>query len=314
MIRAVQRLFSVGLSRVYAVLCLLLALVMGCALQTESAVLSLKESLGISPFLSVVLFLLAFFLAIRSGAERVDRAAAVIIPTAMLVYVFLALALLLQNLSKIPEAVLSVFSDAFTPDAGVGGLVGFLTSKKIREGYSRGLLSNEAGAGTSSLAHTRSAGEPCEAGLHGICEVIFDTVILCTLTALAILVALPEGYSECSGVTLVMLTVGSVFGNASRTLLAILIGAFALSTVICWYYYGYVTYSTLFGRVGALYSAVFVLFLALGSLLPERMLVLSSDVLLLGLTLISTLTVIKGSDRIRLLSEQGGLILKRNSE
>ena len=127
--------------------------------------------------------------------------------------------------------------------------MGFLTLTPLREGFARGILSNEAGAGTSSIAHARSGVlSPASAGLLGIFEVWFDTGLICMLTGFSILLAVPDFALFESGMQLVTYAVGNLFGIVGKVTVAILVFAFAFATVICWYYYGSEAWSSIFGK------------------------------------------------------------------
>ena len=292
------------LSYTYAALCVLLSLVMGAALQS-SGVISCASVASLNPLFVGFVFSAAVFGVLVCGPERVGGFTAVIIPITTVIYIFLALTTIFFNISRLPSVLCDVILSAFTPNAAVGGVVGFITSTALREGFSRGLLSNEAGAGTSSLAHSRISDNPATAGLLGMCEVFFDTVLLCPLTAIAILVSAPD-LSSTSGMSLVLSTIGSTLGNASSVLVTVCIASFAFSTVICWYCYGSRCLSFL--RIRNLpYMLIYVGATLLGVFFSEHLLITVTDYVLMTLTVFTTCGVMKNSDRLRRLSENAGL-------
>ena len=295
------------LSRIYAIACVLLSLVMGAALQS-SGVISSATHFSASPISVGLIFALAVLAVIILGAERVGRFTSVIIPFTTILYLFLALVTIFSDLSRIPLVLTDIFRSAFSTSSCIGGAVGFFTSSAIREGFSRGLLSNEAGAGTSSLAHSRISGSPASAGLLGMCEVFFDTVLLCPLTALAILVTTPDPSAYTSGMSLVMASIGATLGSTSAALVVLCIAAFAFSTVICWYCYGSRCLSYLGIRGGLPYLVVYVAATLSGTFVRDRLLITVTDYLLLLLTVLTILAIIKNSDRLYHLSESFGLL------
>lgn len=298
-------------ARIYAFLCLLLALFMGAALQGASAADCLEDGFGISGAISApVLIFLVLFSIIR-GADKIEGITASVIPLTTIIYIFLSLSAVFSNIHRIPEVLRAVVSEAFSVSGAAGGALGFISSVSVREGFSRGLLSNEAGAGTSSMAHARGNSSPTGAGLFGMCEVFFDTVLLCTLTALAILVSCPEGTLGRSPAELVLKSVGASFGECSRLLVCLAIFFFAYSTVICWYFYGSECISFLFRSGGGWFMPLFLFFTLLGCLLDVGAFVGISDVILLFMTVISSSAVIKSSDRLLRLSEEEGLVSRR---
>ena len=292
---------------IYAVLCILLSFSMGAALQTSSVVSSLDSSLGMHG-ISVVILFSVLVLAVILRRKKIKKVTGIVIPITTLVYVVLALSAVGANLSRIPSVFSDILSSAFSLDAARGGAVGFFTSTVVREGFARGLLSNEAGAGTSSLANSECLGMPTSSGLLGMCEVFFDTVILCTLTALAILTSVDNPSAFSSGIELVLLSVGNTFGAVSRVLVSACIALFAYATVICWYYYGDKCIRFLFGRGYPLYTLLFIAAVFSGAFVREWVLVLVSDYILLFLTFLTFLAIIKSSDRIKALSEHSGLL------
>ncbi len=295
------------LSRVYAFACILLSLVMGAALQS-SGVISSVAAFSVPPLVTGIFFSIAVFVVIIFGAERVGFFTALIIPATTVIYIFLALATVFSAPYRIPGVITNIVRSAFSPTATAGGILGFFTSSAIREGFSRGLLSNEAGAGTSSLAHSRVDHSPTSAGLLGMCEVFFDTVLLCPLTALAILVVIPDPTSYTSGMALVISSIGATLGGLSLSLVVVCIISFAFSTVICWYCYGSRCLSYL-GIMGSVpYLICYLASTMLGVLLADTVLITASDYILFILVVLTTAAIIKKSDRLAYLSENAGLL------
>ena len=119
----------------------------------------------------------------------------------------------------------------------MGGIAGVVTNKAVRYGVSRGLVSNEAGCGTAPIAHAAAnAKSPAQQGFWGIFEVFVDTVLLCTLTALVILVSGVE--QSGGGVFTAISAFGAVLGDVAPPLVAISVAFFAFATVLCWSHYG----------------------------------------------------------------------------
>jgi len=310
-VRSAFSSFGKPFSRLYAFLCILLSLAMGAALQSLSVVESLSFSTSIPQAVISIAFLALVFVVIVSGARGIRGFTAVFIPITTVVYIVLCLTAIFSCAHRLPQVITEIFEGAFTVNGAAGGAVGFLTSRAVSEGYSRGLLSNEAGAGTSSLAHSGIDYSPTSAGLIGLCEVIVDTVILCTLTALGILTTIPSPTSYKSAILLVLDGIGGTFGIGSRAAVIVCIFSFAFSTVVCWYYYGQRCVGYLFGMESKAYLLLFLTALLFGTVLGEGRLLAVCDVILLLLTLICVLALIKSSDRLVRLSELGGLISPR---
>lgn len=305
--RGRAKLLSYG----YALLCFLLALTMGSALQSRAAAESFgAESAGVRLAFALI-FALLVIPAVLGGAKKIERACAIAVPAASAAYVFLTVFVIATNADRLGAVLGEIFRSAFSVRAAVGGVGGYAVCGAIREGFCRGLLSNEAGAGTSAMAQARSSAESAaEVGLSAACEVFADTVVLCMLTALAVLCAVPRPADYSTGMELIRAALSSAGGFAEPVLCFCII-AFAFSTVICWYYYGALSLEFLTGSDKTRgFTAVFVLSVFVGALSPSHLLIELSDVLLFLMCLLSLSAVIKNSDRLLALSEMGGLISK----
>ncbi|MBQ8689929.1 MAG: alanine:cation symporter family protein [Clostridia bacterium] len=298
-------------SVIYAILCVALSFVMGAALQTASVVTSATEALSVPAATVAAVFTAAVFLVIARGAEKIERFTAIIMPITTALYIVLCLATVVSNMSRIPAVISSIFASALSLDGIRGGIFATVAAVSVREGFCRGLLSNEAGAGTSAFAHSAKVRVPTDAGLLGMCEVFFDTVVLCMLTAISILLTVDNPAEYTTGMSLVLDSVGSIFGSLSRHLVVLAVTAFAFSTVICWYFYGSRAMYSASARLKHLYTALFLFSVFFGGMINDVLLVHLTDFILLALTAITVLTLIKNSDRLCHLSECSGLINPR---
>ena len=269
------------LGKFYAFLCLLLSLFMGSAIQSAAFVDTAQGAFAVSRPTSAILLALLCLIPIIGGVEKIERASSRLIPLATLVYLLLSFLSLLRSADKIPMVLCKIIDDAFCPLAPCGGLLAFFTSRALYEGFARGLLSNEAGVGTSAMAHSRSSERsPWVAGLFGICEVFFDTVLLCGLTGLVILSSVNDISSYKTPMSLVVAAFEGLLGGFSILPLTLCILVFAYSTMICWYYYGCECSLYLFGAHGTIYTFLFIFFIFIGSVLGHTSLIYASDILL----------------------------------
>ena len=156
-----------------------------------------------------------------------------------LMYVLLGLGVILLNIDRFPAALGSIFAGAFNPSAVTGGVVGSLFLS-MRKGVSRGIFSNEAGLGTGSIAHAASdIKSPVQQGYFGIFEVFCDTIIICTLTALTILLGAPSiSYGVTAGAELTISGFVNTYGSWVSVFTAVALCCFAFSTIITWGLYG----------------------------------------------------------------------------
>lgn len=178
-------------------------------------------------------------LTLLGGASRIGKAAEKLIPFASAGYILLCAILLVCRAEAIPAAFLSIFRGAFSPRAVTGGVLGS-SFRALSVGCSRGVFTNEAGMGTASIAHASAQVKtPGEQGLMGIIEVFLDTIVICTMTALAILssgVAIPYGRDE--GGRLTTAAFAAVYGDWVSVALALFLCCFAFATILGWGLYG----------------------------------------------------------------------------
>ena len=299
-----------SLSALYAAVTLAISLVMGAALQTDAVRETMCEVGDISRLGLAVFFTLITLAAIAGGAAKIEKITAVIIPLSTLIYIFATSAIVLANLSSLPSVLSSVIDSAFNGASVIGGGLAFLMSAPLKEGFARGMLSNEAGAGTSAMAHARSGVlSPASAGILGILEVWFDTGLVCMLTGLSVLVSVDDLSRFDGGMELVMYAVGNLFGGVGKLAVLASVFAFAFATVICWYYYGTESWCALFGRKRRIaFLPIFLSAVFLGCYIDSYTLVGITDVLMSFATLLTLSALIKNSDRIKALSENGGVI------
>ena len=173
------------------------------------------------------------------GIKRIGKVSEKLVPMMALLYIILGIGLIVMKFDRLPAVFAAIFSGAFQPQAVTGGIVGsFFVS--MQKGVSRGIFSNEAGLGTGSIAHAcADTKEPVKQGMFGIFEVFMDTIVICTMTALIILlsgVSIP--YGQDAGAELTIRGFTSVYGNWVSIFTAVAMCCFAFSTIIGWGLYG----------------------------------------------------------------------------
>lgn len=185
----------------------------------------------------VIMFLVALIL--LGGIKRIGRVTEKLIPFMAILYIVLALGVILLNVERLPEVFGQIVRGAFQPAAVTGGALGsmFLAMQK---GVARGIFSNEAGLGTGSIAHAcADTQEPVKQGLYGIFEVFADTIVICTLTALVILISgISIPYGNAAGAELTILGLTTTYGDWVSIFTAVAMCCFAFSTIIGWGLYG----------------------------------------------------------------------------
>ncbi|MBQ7924241.1 MAG: sodium:alanine symporter family protein [Clostridia bacterium] len=200
----------------------------------------------------VVAFVLALIL--LGGIKSIGRVASILVPFMSLVFIVMSLVVIFANIGAIGSAFSLIFTNIFGFKALAGGVGGYVFAQVIQKGLARGIFSNEAGLGSSVIAHSASATrEPVKQGFWGIFEVFFDTFVICTLTALVVLVSVPTETIYASGATdtaISMLAFTSTFGKFGLIVYAVILPLFAFTTILAWSYYGEKCVDFLFRKTG----------------------------------------------------------------
>lgn len=297
--------------RLFALLCLLNALVLGGAVQAGAVRDGLQEAFGLPPVLTAVLLLAATLPALLGGTRRLLRMTAALVPPMCLLYLAAACLLICRNAAALPQVLCRIFSEAFSPLSAGGGVLGFLSCRALREGAARGLMSNEGGSGTSPLAHaTATPREPAVQGLFGILEVGVDTLLICTVTALSLLTALDPLPTGLSGMGLLYAAFSSSLGTVGVVFLALSLSLFAYATILCEAFYGEACANFLLKGhpVCREFRIFFCLSLPIGILLPQDTVWLVSDLLLAAMTWLNLPLLFSRADRIVALTRRAGLL------
>jgi AGCS family alanine or glycine:cation symporter len=182
----------------------------------------------------VVLAVLVSFV-IFGGIKRIGHVAARMVPFMVVLYFISVLWILIIHIADIPEYVVLVFTDAFTAKAALGGAV----AEIIRTGIQRGAFSNEAGIGTESLAHgAAKTKEPVREGIVAMMGPVIDTLVICTMTAMAILVTDVWRGADDNGITMTLMAFTEVYGPAGSYVLVVSVVIFAISSMLTYSYFG----------------------------------------------------------------------------
>ncbi len=305
-------LFGVGraLGTAFALLCFFEVLSTGCGIQINAAGAALEDSFFLPPITVGIFAAGITFYAVSGGAKRVASVTAWLIPVLSAFYIILSLAVIILRGDEFLSAIRLILSDAFSPESAASGVFGFFFGRAMRYGAMRGLLSNEAGCGTSPLAHAASStDEPARQGILGIFEVLFDTIVLCTMTATVIIIS----YDKVAGlatepIKMAIASYGEVLGSWSEYLLALAVAAFGIATVICCAHYAKECVFYILRRRSRLIAraCLFVYGIAavLGSVIRAEFLWQISDITLALMTVINIAAMLMLSGEIRLETER----------
>ena len=293
------RVFSV----VFAALMVAVSLSMGCVVQGNAITSAASGVTGIPAWACGGLLVFLTLPVVWRGSRGISALTELLVPIMSGGYVILSAAVLILRREAVGEAFLSILREALSPVGIGGGVVGFLTSRALRVGTMRGLLSNEAGCGTAPTAHASAcARDPAAQGVWGILEVFIDTILLCTATALVILVSYPE--VEMLGHDAVMMAIRAysvVLGEWSEWFFCLAILCFGYATLLCWAGYGQEALRYLSGRrilrVG--YVLLFGVFLFWGSIAAPDGIWDTADLAIAALTTLNLLALMLMRREIR---------------
>ncbi len=257
------------IGRVLAILFAVFAVVasfgIGNLAQANTIASNLNSQFGIPTWVVGLVLMTVAALVVIGGIKRIASVTEKLVPFMSVIYIAGAVVIFFMNIGMVGEIFAAIFKFAFTPAAIGGGAVGIA----IKMGFKRGIFSNEAGLGSSVMVHSASnVKEPVRQGLWGIFEVFFDTMIICTLTAVVVLSSgvidlstggLAAGFENLDSNTLVAEAFTMSFGSFGGWFVAIAVLFFAFSTTLGWSYYGARSWSYLFGEKSAIaYKIVFV--------------------------------------------------------
>ena len=200
------------------------------------------------------------------GIQRLADVCALLVPVMALVYIVASLGVIIMNISAVPEAFGAIFRGAFNPASVAGGLAGVGIKTAITKGVGRGIFSNEAGLGSAPIAHAAAdVDHPVKQGIFGVFEVFMDTIVVCTMTSLVVLLGVGVQnieYGNDIGANLTIHGFESVYGSGVPALaVAVCLTLFALSTVLTWALYGSRCVEFLFGyKASRVYQVIFCIF------------------------------------------------------
>ncbi len=254
-----------GLAAVYAVLLIGASLGMGNMTQANSVACGL-ETFGAPKMMTAVVLCAFLLITVSGGLKRISLISEKLIPILSCIFILGCFAIVAVNIRSLVPCIKLIFKEAFS----VKAVSGFGISKAMRYGISRGVFSNEAGLGSSAVIHSCAECEsPAQQGMWGILEVFIDTVLMCTVTAAALLTSgVWQENPSLDGIDYCNAAFSSVFGTAGTYFLSGCISLFALATLMAWSYYGSQGAVYLFGeRAKKIYNIIYALTAAAGCML-----------------------------------------------
>lgn len=219
----------------------------------------------------IIGIIVAIFCAIVliGGLKRIGQVTEKLVPFMAVIYILSALIIFFAHIGNIGNVLRSIFVGAFTPSAVVGGAAGITISAAVKRGVGRGVFSNEAGLGSAPIAHAAADTDSAvRQGCFGVFEVFADTIVICTLTAFAVLMSgTPINFGQAAGADLTIAAFGTTFGRVGGIIISVGLTLFATSTILSWCLYGTRCAEFLFKTTKIIkpYQVIFCLIIVLGA-------------------------------------------------
>ena len=239
----------------------------GNSVQANSVAHGLSDSFGLPPWITGITLAVLVGMVVLGGMKRIATVATFIVPFMALAYLLAGLVVLADHASAIPDALALCFEGAFSGTAAAGGFAGALVKEAIRFGMARGIFSNEAGLGSAPIAHaSANTDHPARQGSIAMLGTFIDTIIVCSVTGLAI-VSTGVWDSGVKGAPLSAMAFSSTFGSAGDIIVACSLAVFAFTTLLGWSLYSERCTQFLFGPKAVLpFRIVWVLAVPLGAI------------------------------------------------
>jgi len=275
---------SMGMGRkwlgwLFAFFAMIASFGIGNMVQANSVAAPLADNYGVPKLLTGLVLAALAGLVIIGGIRRIAQVASKIVPFMTVVYIMGSIVILIMLWDKIPAALAEIFSGAFSGRSAAGGVAGYTVMQAMRFGVARGIFSNESGLGSAPIAHAAArTKEPVREGLVAMLGPLIDTLIICTMTALVILVT-GQWKSGLTGATLSSQAFDSVLPVIGQAIVSFGLVFFAFSTLISWSYYGDRSAEFILGQKAVLPFRVFyVLLIPLGALFQLELVWTLSDI------------------------------------
>ncbi len=230
---------------------------------------------GLDPLITGIILAVLVAIVVLGGVKRIGQVTSYLVPFMAIFYILAGIGVIILRITEIPAALATIFTSAFSFEAVGGGVFGYAIMVAMKNGFARGVFSNEAGLGSAPIAHAASSTEePAEQAIWGVFEVFIDTIVICTITSLAVILS---GVLDTAGGLDAFSSKGAAAVAAFNIILPGTLGGlviqvsllfFALSTILSWSYYGercwgYLSHNN--KAVDLVYKVIFVLFCIVGA-------------------------------------------------
>lgn len=267
------------LAIVFCVGCVLASISMNMV-QASTISATMNQGFNIPKWVTGIVVAVIIGLVILGGISRIGKVASYIVPFMAIYFVAMTLIIICMHIKQVPEAFGMIFKYAFNFKAGAGGLAGYGIALSMRQGFAKGVFSNEAGLGSSVIAHSASdTTEPVRQGMWGIVEVFVVTMVICTLTALVnlttgVLDGIYEGASSSAadGAIIAQSAFSRALGVVGKVSYSIILPLFAFTTILSWSYYGEESMQFMLGKKSVIFFKMFYVgIIMLGSVITSNL-------------------------------------------
>ena len=247
--------------------------------QVNAIVDSAEISFGLSKVLTGFVLTVLIAASTIGGLQSIAKVASKVIPFMAIMYIAISLGLIVMNFEALPAAITLVIESAFTGTAAAGGFAGSTIMMAMQNRIARGVFSNESGLGSAPIAAAAAkTKEPAEQGLISMTGTFIDTIIICTMTGLA-LVLTGVWQGDAAGAAMTSAAFATVYGNVGSMLLTVALVLFAFTTILGWNYYGERACIYLFGTKGVMpYRVIFIALIASGGFLKLEAIWILADI------------------------------------
>ena len=268
------------LAIIFAVFCVLVAFFgIGTFAQVNAIVQSVNISFGVPAYMTDIVLTVLVAAITLGGLKSIARAASAIVPFMAVLYFFTCLSIIVLHLGDVPAAIVTIIESAFTGHAALGGFAGSTIMVAMQSGIARGVFSNESGLGSAPIAAAAAKTQwPAEQGLISMTGTFIDTIIICTMTGLT-LVLTGVWYGDSAGAAMTNTAFSMDYGPVGGIFLTISLALFAFTTILGWNYYGERACQYLFGIKGILpYRLIFICLVASGAFLELEAIWVLADI------------------------------------
>lgn len=263
------------LAVIFAILGGLASFGIGNIAQTNEIAGAVNGLFGLDPLITGIILAILVAIVIIGGVKRIGQVTSYLVPFMSIFYILVGIVLIVMSIPSLPAAFGAIFRNAFSLRSVGSGVFGYVIMLAMKNGFARGVFSNEAGLGSAPIAHAASStDEPAEQAMWGVFEVFIDTIVICTITALAVILS---GVLDTAGGLDAFASNGAAAvaafnailpGTVGGTIIQISLIFFALSTVLGWSYYGERCWGYLFHdnkTVTLIYKILFILVCIVGA-------------------------------------------------